>query len=385
MSDDQNIPKIPNMEISKARFLLANGPKELNQQAKDLIMKHVKEDEMAPFYELICKEFNFPIDNNLLNQLKKTNEEKLKQIEEKLEDAQQNLGETEISDALISKAEYLAKIGYKEKALSAYRVAYEKTGPLGQRIDMLFLQIRMGFFWNDNELTNKNIEKAKALIEEGGDWDRRNRLKVYQGINFLINRDFKSATPLLLDTLATFSSSELMEYKEFVKYAVLSSMITLKRPDLNAKVINAPEILEVVNDIPYLEQYMNSLYNCEYANFFKALANIEQQLKLDPVLFTHYKYYVREMRIISYAQLLESYRSVTIESMASSFGVSEKFIDDDLSRFIGAGRLNCVIDKVDGIVQTNRPDSKNAQYQLAIKQGDILLNRVQKLSRVINS
>jgi len=44
MSDDQNIPKIPNMEISKARFLLANGPNELKQQAKDLIMKHVKED-----------------------------------------------------------------------------------------------------------------------------------------------------------------------------------------------------------------------------------------------------------------------------------------------------------------------------------------------------
>jgi len=43
MSDDQ-LPKIPNMEISKARFLLVNGPKELHQQAKDLIMKHVKED-----------------------------------------------------------------------------------------------------------------------------------------------------------------------------------------------------------------------------------------------------------------------------------------------------------------------------------------------------
>ena len=42
------------------------------------------------------------------------------------------------------------------------------------------------------------------------------------------------------------------------------------------------------------------------------------------------------------------------------------------------------IDKVRGIVITNRPDSKNAQYQSTIKQGDILLNRVQKLSRVIN-
>ena len=34
--------------------------------------------------------------------------------------------------------------------------------------------------------------------------------------------------------------------------------------------------------------------------------------------------------------------------------------------------MNC---QVGGIVITNRPDSKNAQYQSCIKQGDILLNR----------
>jgi 26S proteasome regulatory subunit N7 len=56
----------------------------------------------------------------------------------------------------------------------------------------------------------------------------------------------------------------------------------------------------------------------------------------------------------------------------------------DLSKFIASGRLNCVIDKVNGIIETNRPDNKNAQYQTVIKQGDVLLNRVQKLSRVIN-
>lgn len=31
-----------------------------------------------------------------------------------------------------------------------------------------------------------------------------------------------------------------------------------------------------------------------------------------------------------------------------------------------------------------RPDAKNALYQQAIKQGDLLLNRVQKLSKVID-
>lgn len=44
-------------------------------------------------------------------------------------------------------------------------------------------------------------------------------------------------------------------------------------------------------------------------------------------LYTHMRFYVREMRIIAYAQLLESYRSLTLESMANAFGVSQEFAD----------------------------------------------------------
>jgi len=90
------------------------------------------------------------------------------------------------------------------------------------------------------------------------------------------------------------------------------------------------------------------------------------------------------MRIIAYSQLLESYKSVQLEKMANAFGISEDFLDMELSRFIASGRLHCKIDKVGGIVETNRPDSKNAQYQATIKSGDLLLNRIQKLSRVVN-
>ena len=81
----------------------------------------------------------------------------------------------------------------------------------------------------------------------------------------------------------------------------------------------------------------------------------------------------------------ESYRSVTVASMAAAFGVSEPFLDAELSRYIATGRLHAKIDKVGGVVETNRPDAKNALYQDAIKKGDqLLLNRIQKLSRVIN-
>lgn len=53
-------------------------------------------------------------------------------------------------------------------------------------------------------------------------------------------------------------------------------------------------------------------------------------------------------------QFLESYKSVTIDSMATSFGVTPEFIDMELVDFIVSGRLTAKIDKVAGVIETNR-------------------------------
>ena len=222
------------------------------------------------------------------------------------------------------------------------------------------------------------------MIEEGGDWDRRNRLKVYEACHLMSIRNFKGAALLFLDALPTFTCTELMEYSLFVRYTLICSMVSLDRVTICKRVIESPEVLEVISEFPVFEVYTNSFYKLEYKPFFQALAEIETFLKNDRWLHPHYRYYTREMRIKAYAQLLESYRSLTISSMAESFGVTEAFIDAELARFIASGRHNCVIDKVAGIVETNRPDAKNSQYQNTIKQGDILLNRIQKLSKVMN-
>lgn len=222
------------------------------------------------------------------------------------------------------------------------------------------------------------------MIEEGGDWDRRNRLKVYQGMYCIVVRDFKAAANFFLDTISTFTSYELMDYNTFVRYTVYISMIALPRNELRDKVVKGSEILEVLHTNPDVKEYLFSLYNCQYADFFRHLALVEGNLRKDVFVNPHYRYYVREMRILAYSQLLESYRSLTVQYMAETFGVTIEFVDAELSRFIAAGRLHCKVDKVGGIVETNRPDSKNCQYQATIKQGDLLLNRVHKLSRVIN-
>ena len=50
-------------------------------------------------------------------------------------------------------------------------------------------------------------------------------------------------------------------------------------------------------------------------------------MKYDRYLAAHYRFYAREMRILAYSQLLQSYRSLSINYMAKAFGVTADFID----------------------------------------------------------
>jgi len=74
------------------------------------------------------------------------------------------------------------------------------------------------------------------LIEKGGDWDRRNRLKVYQGLQAISIRSFKRGGELFLDALSTFTASELIDYNDFVALTVIVNTLTLKRVDLKKRV-----------------------------------------------------------------------------------------------------------------------------------------------------
>lgn len=263
---------------------------------------------------------------------------------------------------------------------------FEKTGILGTKIDLVLAIIRIGLFYGDRLLVKKHIERAKTLVDSGGDWDRRNRLKAYQGLYLLTVRSYNLAAPLLLDSLSTFTSYELCSYSNLVVYAVLAGSVSLKRVDFKSKVVDAPEIkailgdgedklsalsgalsagpgadvdmkdtaetsatpvpaktavnltnlgattgapeVEAAIDFSPLAQLVSSLYTGSYRSFFGALAAVEVNfLSQDRYLYEHRGWFVREMRLRAYQQLLQSYRVVGLESMANDFGVSVDFLD----------------------------------------------------------
>ncbi|KAL2932918.1 26S proteasome non-ATPase regulatory subunit 6-like protein [Bienertia sinuspersici] len=351
---------------------------------KDEVLSSIKSDFMASVYETLASNGVVELDQSVLDSMRQSIEDELKKLDEKIADAEENLGESEVREAHLAESLFYIRIGDKDKALEQLKVTETKTVAVGQKMDLVFYTLQVGLFDMDFDLISKSIDKAKNLFEEGGDWERKNRLKVYEGLYCMATRNFKKAASLFLDSISTFTTYELFPYDTFIFYTVLTSIITLDRVSLKQKVVDAPEILTVIGKIPYLSEFLNSLYDCQYKPFFAAFAGLTEQIKFDRYLQRHFRYYMREVRTVVYSQFLESYKSVTIEAMAKAFGVSVEFIDLELSRFIAAGKLHCKIDKVAGVLETNRPDAKNALYQATIKQGDFLLNRIQKLSRVID-
>lgn len=306
----------------------------------------------------------------------------MKQFEERLIDAKENLGDIEILDALFSKATLFSRIGDKTAALVAFDACAEKPQSINQKIQVILHTIRIGLFFSDLALVQEKIEKAKLLVDQGGDWDRRNRLKVYEGVYLLMARDFKKAATLFQESVPTFTAEELLSFQTLTFYCIVSSVLTVSRMELRQHIVDSPEIRAAVQE--HLVPFINGLYDCQYKTFFTAIIELQPYLLRDPYLATHVRYIYRELRALAYAQFLEAYRSVMMESMARSFGIGVKFLDSELSRFISSGRLNAKIDKVAGIIETNRPDMKNMKYQQMIKKGDFLLNRIQKLARVTN-
>ena len=151
----------------------------------------------------------------------------------------------------------------------------------------------MSIFDGDYQHMRVLIERCKALLEKGGDWERKNKLKVYESVYLMATRSFKEAGDLLLSSVATFTTTELFPYQTLVLYTVVCCVTSLDRVTLKKKVVDSPEVLSVIGDMPHLETLLNSLYRCDYAGFFGALPGVADIIKGDMFLEPHLRYFLR--------------------------------------------------------------------------------------------
>jgi hypothetical protein len=135
---EESIPQIPDLRGRHYRFIINQGPENLKEDAKQQLLKIVKENgkyillysigfvntysvfyliEMTPFYRILADENTVSLDLDLETELNDKNIAKIKEIEEQIAKAEELEGETDILDGWLAKGEYLAKIADKVKSL----------------------------------------------------------------------------------------------------------------------------------------------------------------------------------------------------------------------------------------------------------------------------
>ena len=93
-------------------------------------------------------------------------------------------------------------------------------------MEILFEIIMMNLEKYDMDALKKDVATCKTLVDDGADWDKKNKLKIFEGVYCMLIRDFKRASELFLSSIATFTCVELLDYKEFIFYAVIMALIT---------------------------------------------------------------------------------------------------------------------------------------------------------------
>ena len=69
-------------------------------------------------------------------------------------------------------------------------MALKRTIEIGKKMDIAFKLIAIYLKLGNNIKIKENIDECYKLLEKGGDWERKNKLKVYEGVYRLIIRDF---------------------------------------------------------------------------------------------------------------------------------------------------------------------------------------------------
>ena len=308
---------------------------------------------------------------------------KISDLEKKMEEDVDGLEEKD-------KATYIFEIAkiYKEQkmmpeAIEKFKETIAETQSFNTKIDAMFEICHICLLEKNLEMLKEYLQKIEDLLKTGGDWEKKNRLKVYMGLYYIFTKNFKDAGKNFLDALMTFTSYELFDFKTFVFYTAVINIISVDRKTLKEKIIDNSDVLSCINEIPHLEKFLNTFYDGEYAQFFLELYYIIQRLKNDFYLSKHYNYYINEIRIKAYSQFLKSYKTVSMDNMASVFGVSTNFIDRELSNFISQGRINAKIDKVSGIIECSQNEQNIDLYQETIRDSDILISKIHKLSKLL--
>uniref|UniRef100_A0A8C9H0E4 26S proteasome regulatory subunit Rpn7 N-terminal domain-containing protein n=1 Tax=Piliocolobus tephrosceles TaxID=591936 RepID=A0A8C9H0E4_9PRIM len=174
---------------------------------------------------------------------------------------------------------FFCKIGDKVNAYKEYEEVYKKGLSVGTKLDILLTIIKISIFFNDLDTTKKYLEQAKVQMGKSGDWERKNKLKIYEAINYIMIRKFTEASKILIDAASTFTATDIISYNQVIFYVVILGIMVEERTVIDKKILNNSIILQVTSSDEDLYGYISSFYHCDYRTFVEKTIKISTRVK----------------------------------------------------------------------------------------------------------
>lgn len=203
-----------------------------------------------------------------------TKDKELIELNQKIDNAKKEEGDIELRNAYAERAEYFFNKGQLDESVESYLLALEKTAGVLKKLEYNLVVLQIYFTQRKIKQFSELLTTCKKLDEEGGDWEKKNKLLVYDGIWHVIKRDFHKAADIFLSCVNTFNAPEIIDFKQLVFYGVVLGMVTLHRKDIRKKILDNSEIVSILREDPLLEGFINAFYGREYGRYFSCLSRV---------------------------------------------------------------------------------------------------------------
>merc|ERR1712127_941191 len=118
---------------------------------------------MATWHKYLVDNGTLKADKKLQAELEGKVEKKLKEFDEKIEVCEKEEGDVDVRDAMVDRAEYLAKTGDRVNAIKGFAQIRKKCHmTTGTKLDLIFNQLKLALFYSDNFVEEKE-EKTDEM------------------------------------------------------------------------------------------------------------------------------------------------------------------------------------------------------------------------------
>lgn len=329
---------------------------------------------MISLYEKYYEEDLIPFDKNEHKLLKEKNQKIIDKIKKEIEENSDNEAiiyekEKELAEFYAQTLDLVNCEFYMKKITSI-------NPSISLNMDVLLCKIRMSLILKNVLLLENSIVLARNLCESGCDWDRKNKFKVYEAMFSLKKGDFKRASLLFSESLSTFDTKELFSFNKLCLYTIFTGLLSFKRNEIYEKILTSSNILEEKESLEMGIKLADSLYNCNYSVILENLYMFVCQLSTELHLKKYIGIFLKEILVKAYKQLLSSYKTLSLQTMADIFNIDVKMLEDELIYFIYTDKLNCKIDRV--AMSVSVVEESHDYISEFVERGDDVLRCIKK-------